>query len=184
MAKHKPTPNSPSLLDEDIIELLAEAQEPVFIPVEVAARMRRNVMQNIRQESVLATSLQTKNTTGAKDTKDTKDDARDNEGFSTLRGDEGEWIEAMPGAYFKVLHDDGNGLDGLLSYLIKLEPGVEMEGHVHPFDEECLMLEGDLTLGDIILNKGDFHYAAAGMTHGRLSTHKGCMAFIRGALPV
>ena len=169
MEKHKLSQTTTSILDEDVIEMLAEAQEPAVIPVEVAARMRGNVMQRIKQES---------------DRDGANKKSKDKTGFSTLRGNAGEWIEAMPGAYFKVLHDDGNGLDGLLSYLIRLEPGVEMEGHAHPFDEECLMLEGDLTLGDITLNKGDFHYAAAGMIHGCLSTQKGCMAFIRGALPV
>lgn len=176
MEKYKLSQTTTSALDEDVIEMLAEAQEPSAIPVEVAARMRGNVMQRIQQES------------DRDDNKGTVDKAnkksKDETGFSTLRGNAGEWTEAMPGAYFKVLHDDGNGLDGLLSYLIRLEPGVEMEGHAHPFDEECLMLEGDLTLGDITLNKGDFHYAAAGMMHGHLSTNKGCMAFIRGALPV
>ncbi len=149
-----------SALDEDILEMLAEAQEPAPIPMELAARMRDNVMRKIKQEP-----------------------RSKQDGLSTLLAKEGEWIEAMPGAQFKVLHDDGNGLDGLLSYLIKLEPGVEMKGHDHPFDEECLMLEGDLTLGDITLNKGDFHYARAGVTHGHVSTKNGCMAFIRGALP-
>ena len=165
MEKHNQRANqrdeNESALDNDIIEMLAEAQEPAPIPVELAARMRKNLMQNISQEK-----------------------ASQQEGFSTLRSTDGEWVEVMPGAQFKVLHDDGNGLDGLLSYLIKLDAGFEMQGHEHPFDEECLMLEGDLTLGDITLNKGDFHYAASGVTHGYVSSKNGCMAFIRGALPV
>ncbi len=157
----KQTTMNESALDEDIIEMLAEAQEPAPIPMELAARMRGNLMQKISQEK-----------------------ASTQAGFSTLRSTDGEWVKVMPGAQFKVLHDDGNGLGGLLSYLIKLDAGFEMQGHGHPFDEECLMLEGDLTLGDITLNKGDFHYAAAGVTHGHVSSKKGCMAFIRGALPV
>jgi quercetin dioxygenase-like cupin family protein len=161
MEKHNQTAMNESALDDDIIEMLAEAQEPAPIPVELAARMRENLIQNISQEN-----------------------ASQQEGFSTLRSTDGEWVEVMPGAQFKVLHDDGNGLDGLLSYLIKLDAGFEMQGHGHPFDEECLMLEGDLTLGDITLNKGDFHYAAAGVTHGHVSSANGCMAFIRGALPI
>ena len=161
MKKHSQLQMKDSVLDEDIIEMLAEAQQAARIPLEAASRMRNNVLQRIKQEQ-----------------------AGGQPGFSTLLAKEGEWIEVFPGAQYKVLHDDGNGTDGLLSYLIKLEPGVEMDGHNHPFDEECLMLEGDLTLGDITLNKGDFHYAAAGVTHGHLSTQNGCMAFIRGALPV
>lgn len=161
MKKHNQLDMKNAILDEDIIEMLAEAQTPVTVPAESVKRMRNDIMQKIKLEP-----------------------ARQQPGFSTMLAKEGEWIEAFPGAQFKVLHDDGNGLDGLLSYLIKLEAGVEMEGHGHPFDEECLMLEGDLTLGDITLNKGDFHYAEAGVMHGHLSTQNGCMAFIRGALPV
>ena len=163
MEKHKPAPMNASALDEDVIEMLTEAQEPLPISIEVAARMRNHVMQQI---------------------KSTHKPVRLPNEVSTLRNNEGKWVEAMPGAYYKVLHNDASGLDGLMSYLIKLEPGVEMEGHEHPFDEECLMLEGDLTLGDITLNKGDFHYASAGAVHGSVSTQKGCIAFLRGALPV
>jgi len=153
-------------LDADIIELLAEAQPPADISIEMAGRMRNDVLGSIKKEK-------------AKQEKEAS-----SKGFETLLAHEGEWIEAMPGAQFKILHDDGNGLDGLLSYLIKLEPGFTMEGHNHPFDEECLMLEGDLTLGEHTLNKGDFHFANEGVHHGNLSTINGCTAFIRGALPV
>ncbi len=151
------------VLDDDILEMLAEAQQPVMLSEATTNRMRSGLLDAIQQEKEV--NAKTK-------------------GFETLLAHEGEWIEAMPGAQFKVLHDDGNGLDGLLSYLIKLEPGVSMKGHNHPFDEECLMLEGDLTLGEHTLNKGDFHFANAGVPHGDVSTQNGCIAFIRGALPV
>ncbi len=160
-----------SALDDDIIEMLAEAQESAPIPMELAARMRKNVLEKISQKPKPIQTSTHKTTPKATH-------------LATLRAADGEWIEAMPGAQFRLLHDDGNGLDGLLSYLIKLEPGFEMKGHDHPFDEECLMLEGDLTLGDTTLNKGDFHFAVAGSTHGHVSSQKGCLAFIRGALPV
>lgn len=76
------------------------------------------------------------------------------------------------------------GFDGVLSYLLRLEPGFKSKGHNHPVDEECLMLEGDLTLGGLTLNAGDYHLVAAGLLHGNVSTVNGCMAFIRGAVPV
>ncbi len=164
MDKRKKPPVDTSALDNDVLEILASAHEPAAIPAEQHERMRSRVMQMIHQETA------------------SKAPASSN--FSTLRPNEGEWVKAMPGAYFKIVHDHGNGLDGLLSYLIKLEPGFSMQGHNHPFDEECLMLEGDLTLGDITLHKGDFHFAPAGGMHGNVSTQQGCMAYIRGALPV
>ncbi len=171
MEKLKQIKTNQSSLDDDIIEMLAEAQESAPIPMELAARMRKNVLGKISHE---LKSIQ----------KPTPDTTQKTTHLATRRADEGEWIEAMPGAQFRVLHDDGNGLDGLLSYLIKLEPGFEMKGHDHPFDEECLMLEGDLTLGDMTLSKGDFHFAVAGSKHGHVRSQKGCLAFIRGALPV
>lgn len=161
MEKHKQLKTNHSALENDVIETLAEAQAPVSIPADLKTRMKLNVMQKIKQEK-----------------------ACESGDFSTSRDNEGEWIEVMPGAQFKVLHDDGKGLEGVLSYLIKLDAGIELEGHGHPFDEECLMLEGDLTFGDLTLQKGDFHFAAAGVRHHSVSTQNGCTAFIRGALPV
>lgn len=158
MEKH----NKNTVLDDDILEMLAEAHEPVDIDDDVVVRMRSNLMQKIGQEK-------TKNALG----------------FTTTHGaDEEGWIEAFPGGSFKVLHGDASIPNSLLSYLIKLEPGFKMEGHGHPFDEETLMLEGDLTLGDIKLNAGDYHFAPAGVTHGKVSTTNGCVAYMRGALPV
>ena len=158
MEKH----NKNNVLDDDILEMLAEAHEPVDIDDDVVVRMRSNLMQKIGQEK-----------------------AKNALGFTTTHGaDEEGWIEAFPGGSFKVLHGDASIPNSLLSYLIRLEPGFKMEGHGHPFDEETLMLEGDLTLGDIKLNAGDYHFAPAGVTHGNVSTTNGCVAYMRGALPV
>lgn len=162
MAKHDTKNN---VLDDDVLEMLAEAHEPVEIDDSVVLRMRNNLMANI---------------TGDKSAED-----KANANFDVVpASDEDGWIEAFPGGSFKVLHGDLEKPGSLLSYLIKLEPGFNMDGHGHPFDEETLMLEGDLTLGDIHLNAGDFHFAAAGVTHGKVSTKNGCMAFMRGALPI
>jgi quercetin dioxygenase-like cupin family protein len=170
MDKHKQLAKDDSALDDDVIEKLAEAHEPIEIAPDMVTRMRGNIMTRIKKES------NKKINSNFQEVKSSS--------FSTIHTDDGEWIEAMPGGKFKVLHDDGNGFKGLMSYLIRLDAGFELDGHNHPFDEECLMLEGDLTMGDITLNKGDFHYAPAGVPHGRLSTQNGCLAFIRGALPV
>jgi quercetin dioxygenase-like cupin family protein len=149
-------------LDSDVLELLSFAHEPVTLSDEATARMRNNVMHKIRQEK-----------------------ACQHPEFATVRADEQEgWIEALPGARVKILQGDITIPNSLLSYLVRLEPGFSMEGHAHPFDEETLMLEGDLTLGDLKLSAGDFHFAAAGVVHGNVHTVQGCLAYMRGALPV
>jgi len=147
-------------LDDDIIEMLTKAHEPVELEDETLSRMKNKLLQTISQPS-------------------------DDDVFSTVTASEEEgWIEAFPGGSFKVLKGDPSIPKSMLSYLIKLEPGFKTEGHDHPFDEETLMLEGDLTLGDKTLHAGDFHFAAAGSSHGNVSTVAGCVAYMRGALPV
>jgi len=148
-------------LDNDVLEMLAEAHEPLPLSLEATNRMRANVMQKIRDKKAL-----------------------DEKKLVVVHGGDDDWIDALPGAKVKILNGDITAPDSLLSYLVKLEPGFKMKGHDHPFDEETLMLEGDLTLGDISLSAGDFHFAAMGSTHGDVSTVKGCVAFMRGALPV
>jgi quercetin dioxygenase-like cupin family protein len=162
MEKHnKDNKNSPAL-DEDILEMLAEAHEPVEIDDITVMRMRNKLIVSIGKDK---TAL--------------------DKGFDVIHAyDANGWIEAFPGGSFKVLHGDINEPEKVLSYLIKLEPGYSMKGHGHPFDEETLMLEGDLTLGEINLKAGDFHFAEAGVTHGNVSTKNGCIAFMRGALPI
>lgn len=158
MPKHDNAFPTPPVLDEDILQLLVEAQEEVELPPSVAARMRNTILTKVAQE-----------------------EAGILPGFKTIRAAEGEWIEALPGARIKILHQEGDS--GLLTYLAKLDPGFEMPGHPHPFDEECIMLEGELWFGDLHLKAGDYHFAAKGVHHGRLRTETGALAFLKGALP-
>lgn len=145
-----------SALDEDVLELLAESQQPAAPSVEVVARMRGSIMQRVAAE---------KNQTGSS--------------FKTLLANDGWSVEA-PGLELKILNEEALGV---FSCLIRLAAGFKMEGHDHPVDEECLMLEGDLSLGSITLNAGDYHLAPKGMPHGAVSSKNGCMAFLRGAIP-
>ncbi|MCK5897284.1 MAG: cupin domain-containing protein [Cocleimonas sp.] len=148
-------------IDTDVLELLAEAHQAPDLPTEMIARIRQNLMTKIRAKQ-----------------------EADKQQFTTIRGGDDDWIEALPGAKIKILQGDIRIPNSLLSYLVQLEPAFKLAGHGHPFDEEIFMLEGDLTLGDTTLTAGDFHFAIAGSTHGEVSTAKGCLAYMRGALPV
>ncbi len=148
----------PEGLDISTLQLLAEHQPEVNVPATVRDRLRTNIMSQIAQE-----------------------DACTAPGFTTVRAQEGEWLEPQPGAKIKILHQEGDS--GLLTYLVRLAPGFEMQGHMHPFPEECLMLEGDLWFGSLHLKAGDYHFADKGVYHGRLKTENGAVAFLKGALP-
>ena len=146
-------------LDSDITEFLAGAQIPEAIPDVTKQRLRGNLLDQIAREA-----------------------AGQGEGYTTVRANEGEWVQALPGAEIKILYQVGD--DGPLSYLARLEAGFEMPGHVHELDEECIMLEGDLAMGDIHLEAGDYHFSAKGMNHGKHHTKQGALIFLRGALPL
>jgi anti-sigma factor ChrR (cupin superfamily) len=62
-----------------------------------------------------------------------------------------------------------------------MRPGASIEGHHHANAEECLILEGDLAIGDLRLNAGDYHVAAKGTIHPVLRSQGGALMFVRGA---
>lgn len=98
--------------------------------------------------------------------------------FHTVRLDEGEWMAIQPGLQRKLLYRDPT--TGTGSYLLRMKPGASIEGHHHATAEECLILEGDLTIGDLRLNAGDYHVAEVGTIHPVLSSHGGAVMFVRG----
>ena len=146
-------------LDADIVALLAENHASVELPVALKTRMRTAVLEKVAADSACLTP-----------------------GFQTIRAREGEWIQALPGAALKILHQTTDS--PVVTYLARLQPGFEMPGHPHPFDEECIMLEGEMWLGDLHLKAGDYHFAAKGVLHGKLRTETGALVFQKGVLPV
>ena len=100
--------------------------------------------------------------------------------FHTVRLNDGEWMPIRPGLERKLLYRDP--ATGTESYLFRMEPGALIEGHHHARAEECLVLEGDLTIGDLHLNAGDYHVAARGSIHPVLRSQGGAVMFVRGAV--
>ncbi len=95
----------------------------------------------------------------------------------TIRSEEGGWMEYIPGISFKVLHRDAAGRAS--SLLARLQPGVTMPPHVHGANEECLVLEGEITFGDFTVRAGDYHFAPKGSEHQTLTTRTGALLFLR-----
>ncbi len=93
------------------------------------------------------------------------------EGLRTIRAGEG-WVEFMPGIEFKMLYRDET--TGARSLLARLDAGVAMPAHDHGFPEERLVLQGEITIGDITVCAGDYHFAAKGARHGTLYDTHGC----------
>jgi quercetin dioxygenase-like cupin family protein len=98
----------------------------------------------------------------------------------TIDEDDGQWQPFLDGVTIKVLREH----DGMLSYLLRLQPGAALPPHRHPLDEECVVLEGRLRVGSRIeIGPGGYHLASAGALHARITTATGATIFLRGAVP-
>jgi quercetin dioxygenase-like cupin family protein len=98
--------------------------------------------------------------------------------FVTVRSDEGEWFEVMAGINAKRLIEN----DRVRAWLYRMAPGSFFPGHDHPFDEECICLEGVANFGGTVVRAGDFHLAPRGVPHGRITSEEGCLLYVRTAV--
>lgn len=98
----------------------------------------------------------------------------------TITGDDGEWRPFVDGVRIKVLREQA----GVLSYLLRLEPGARLPPHRHPQDEECIVIDGSLRVGTgAAFGPGSYHLAHGGALHATISTDTGATIFLRGAVP-
>jgi anti-sigma factor ChrR (cupin superfamily) len=144
----------PSFLDDDIARALNDAQRPDE-PADTAAmeRVRSRLMKRIASDSTAH--------------------------HVTVRAGEGQWRAFLPGIERKVLH---RGTD-TMSYLLRFAPGAVLPAHRHPVDEECVVLEGKLIIGDMVLPAGSFHHVPQDVLDADSTTDGGCVIYLRGAIP-
>ena len=101
------------------------------------------------------------------------------QGLTTIQADEGEWMKFSPKVMIKVLRRDTD----TQTYLLRLEPGAAILPHVHGHDEECIVLEGEVRIGEVVARQGAYHLAPAGVPHEPITTETGALLFLRGAIP-
>ncbi|MGQ0656522.1 MAG: cupin domain-containing protein [Chromatiales bacterium] len=100
--------------------------------------------------------------------------------YFTLAAGAGEWVNLTPLVSMKILHRDAQGV----SFFLRLQPGAELPPHIHFADEECLVLEGELRLGEgVLLRAGDYHFAPKGLPHATARSARGATLFLRSAKP-
>jgi anti-sigma factor ChrR (cupin superfamily) len=99
-------------------------------------------------------------------------------GYIFVHSPEGEWVDLLPGVELKLLRQDGDQH----SYLLRMATGTCIPPHEHALDEEVLVLEGDITINDVLCRSGDYHFAPRGKPHGLITSEAGCMLFIRGGI--
>ena len=115
---------------------------------------------------------------------------------ASLPGPEGRWW-AAPRRPLQIVHAAGRrwrpnfpgvevlplwGSAEMTSMLVRFAPGASVPDHHHAAHEDCLMLDGEMFLGDILLRVGDYQLAPAGGRHFGETSDVGCTFFFHGAI--
>ena len=96
----------------------------------------------------------------------------------TLRDADAGWPDFAPGIQRRVLWQQG----GQAALLYLAQAGAQVPMHSHGHDEECLMLQGELYLDDLLLLEGDYQLAPAGSGHRITATDTGVVIYAHGDL--
>jgi quercetin dioxygenase-like cupin family protein len=150
----KPDLTQPAL-DAELIDALAQAIAPVELSSQERSRMRDRILKRAA--------------------------ASPPSGMLTLRTNEGAWQTLAPGFSIKILRVEQS--TNTRSYLVRMEAGSSAPVHSHTQEEHCLVLEGEVTIGEHIMRAGDWHVALPGTTHVDFRTKTGCLLFIRAEIP-
>ncbi len=96
----------------------------------------------------------------------------------TVRDADAGWPDFAPGVQRRVLWQR----DGQAAVLYFAQAGAQVPPHRHGHDEECLMLQGELFLDDLLLQAGDYQLAPAGTGHHTTHTDTGVVVYAHGDL--
>jgi ChrR Cupin-like domain len=95
-----------------------------------------------------------------------------------VRDGEAGWPEFAPGIARRVLWTAG----GEAALLYRADPGAQVPGHGHGRDEECMTVQGEIFLDDLLLQQGDYQLAPAGSGHRITATDTGVIIYAHGDL--
>jgi len=103
------------------------------------------------------------------------------QGTYTVRATDSPWRKVSELVEIRVVRTDSTRNNQTV--LIRMLPGASIVPHPHTQDEECLVIEGAVEIGDHRLFEGDMHVASAGATHPRIVSHAGALLMIRSEIP-
>lgn len=93
-----------------------------------------------------------------------------------LRGNTAVWTRLAEGVETRTLFVDRHARR--VTMVVRLAPGATYPAHYHAGAEECLVLQGDLRVGDYVLGPGDYQRAPQGSWHGEQRTMTGCVCVV------
>jgi anti-sigma factor ChrR (cupin superfamily) len=144
-----------AILDADLTESMTDAIAPVELSAEQRDRMRTRILNRASAGPPVQ--------------------------MTTLRNGEGAWEDLAPGIRLRTLHLDISS--NTRSFLLRMEPGSQVPVHSHTQEEQCLVIEGEVKIGEHTIRSGDWHVASPGTTHEDFRTQTGCLLFIRAEIP-
>lgn len=95
---------------------------------------------------------------------------------STLPASDDGWREVARGAYVKPLWQ----LGAAASLLLQLDAGARLPAFAHAVDEECLILRGEVFMGDILLRDGEYQMAPRGLGSSEAFSDVGALLYLHG----
>ncbi len=99
-------------------------------------------------------------------------------GVIIVPASEDGWLPFSTGVQVKPLV----GNDEAISMLAHFQPGARVAGHGHVLPEECVMVQGDLYLGDLLLREGEYQLAPTGSRHDSVMSDHGSVLYFHGAI--
>jgi anti-sigma factor ChrR (cupin superfamily) len=138
-----------AVLDHDAIEALSQELRPIE-PHAGRDPLRVRILARIREPSRASELL-------------------------TVTETQGEWETLLPLVRRKKLFSNDAGE----AFVYHLAPGARLPPHPHASDEECMLLDGEVMIGDMRMQRGDFQLAPKGVRHTEIYTHGGAILYIR-----
>ena len=140
-----------AVLDQDIVEALALGVAEVNPPAERKSAMRARILARARATLPSADS------------------------HLTVHASADGWVKVFPLVQMRTLFESQQGR----GMLFRMKAGGRLPPHEHDTDEDCVVLEGELSIGNVTVRAGDFHLARAGIPHDELTSATGALFYIR-----
>jgi quercetin dioxygenase-like cupin family protein len=147
--------NKPEVLDPIAVDAIAAAVRPA----ELTGAQRRSMREKIADRIGLQQPPHTQ----------------------TVRGEAVEWMSAWPNVWVKILRQEP--ANNLQMVMFRIEPGGVVPAHSHTEEEECLVISGEILIGDHRVGEGDLHIAKPGAAHGDITTRTGATVLVRSEIP-
>lgn len=94
---------------------------------------------------------------------------------------EAEWGESgLPGIRAKILAVDRGR--GLVTMLLRAQPGAAYPSHHHTAPEECYVIAGSIEQGGRVMRAGDFVHADPDSDHDAITTREGAEVLVIGGI--